>query len=49
MHVVADTSPKAGEQVRKDVEAALNGPLPKGYSEGVKAYFERLAGGDEKP
>jgi hypothetical protein len=44
MHVIADTSPKAGDKARKDVESALNGPLPKGYGEPVKAYFEKLSG-----
>jgi len=44
VHVIADTSPTAGEKSRKDVESALNGPMPKGYGDPVKAYFEKLAG-----
>jgi hypothetical protein len=44
MHVIADTSPKAGEKSRKDLESALHGPMPKGYGDPVKAYFEKLSG-----
>ncbi len=41
--VITDTTPKASDKTRKDVESALNGPLPKGYADPVKAYFEKLA------
>jgi hypothetical protein len=43
MHVIADTSPTAAEKSRKDIDSALNGPLPNGYADPVKAYFEKLA------
>jgi hypothetical protein len=43
LHVVADTSPTADTKTQKDISAALNGPLPKGYADPVKAYFEKLA------
>jgi hypothetical protein len=44
VHVIADTSPAASEKTQKDVESAMNGPMPKGYADPVKAYFEKLAG-----
>ena len=44
VHVVSDTSPTADEKKQKGVESALNGPMPRGYSDPVKAYFEKLAG-----
>jgi hypothetical protein len=44
IHVVADTSPTAAEKSRKDIDSALNGPMPNGYGDPVKAYFEKLAG-----
>ncbi len=44
VHVIADTSPTASSKTQKDVESALNGPMPKGYGDPVKAYSEKLAG-----
>ncbi len=44
MHVIADTSPTASEKTEKEIESALNGPMPKGYGDPVKAYFEKMAG-----
>ncbi|HUO07114.1 MAG TPA: DUF4175 family protein [Phycisphaerae bacterium] len=49
VHVIADTSPTATEKSQKDVENALNGAggaLPKGYSDPVKAYFQKLSNTD---
>jgi hypothetical protein len=43
MHVVMDSSPTASEKTQKEMESALNGPMPKGYAEPVKAYFEKLS------
>lgn len=43
VHVVADTSPTADTKTQKEMNAALNGPLPRGYADPVKAYFEKLA------
>jgi hypothetical protein len=43
VHVIADTSPKANEKTMKDIDAALNSPMPKGFSDPVKAYFEKMA------
>jgi hypothetical protein len=44
IHVITDTSSAAAEKSRKDIDAALNGPLPNGFADSVKAYFEKLAG-----
>jgi len=44
VHVIADTSPKAAEKTQKDIDSALNGPMPMGYGDPVKAYFEKMAG-----
>jgi hypothetical protein len=43
MHVIADTSPTASEKTHKDIDTAMNGAMPKGYADPVKAYFEKLA------
>jgi 2'-5' RNA ligase len=43
MHVTLDTTPQASGKVRKDMEDAMNGAMPKGYADPVKAYFERLS------
>lgn len=42
MHVTLDTSPTASTKQQKDIQDALNNAMPKGYSDQVKAYFERL-------
>ena len=47
VHVVTDTSPTADEKTQKEIENALNGPLPKGYSDPVKAYFQKLSTPDQ--
>jgi hypothetical protein len=47
VHVVTDSSPTANEKKQKEMGSALNGPMPKGYADPVKAYFEKLAQ-DEK-
>lgn len=43
MHVTLDTSPQASEKTQKEIQDALDGVMPKGYADGVKAYFEQLA------
>jgi hypothetical protein len=43
MHVQMDTSPQADAKVRKEMQDAVNGTLPRGYADPVKAYFERMA------
>ncbi|MGN6368269.1 MAG: DUF4175 family protein [Phycisphaerae bacterium] len=43
VHVITDTSPTADEKTQKDIENATHGPLPKGYSDPVKAYFQKLS------
>jgi hypothetical protein len=47
VHVIADTSPTVSEKTQKDVENAMNGTLPKGYADPVKAYFQKLSAGDD--
>jgi hypothetical protein len=44
VHVITDSSPKASEKTQKQIESAMNGPMPKGYADPVKAYFEKMAG-----
>jgi hypothetical protein len=44
VHVIADTSPTASERTQKEIDSALNGPMPRGYGDPVKAYFEKMAG-----
>jgi hypothetical protein len=43
VHVQLDTTPTVSEKTRKEIESATNGPLPKGYADPVKAYFQKLA------
>ncbi len=43
MHVTMDTTPTVNEKVQKEIEDALNGVMPKGYADPVKAYFTRLS------
>ena len=43
VHVITDTTPTADEKTQKEIENTLNGPLPKGYSDPVKAYFQKLS------
>jgi ribosomal protein L15 len=43
VHVIANSTPAASEKAQKEIESALNGPMPKGYGDPVKAYFEKLA------
>jgi hypothetical protein len=49
MHVVADTTPEVSEKTEKEMETALNGVMPKGYGDPVKAYFEKLSAGEGAP
>jgi len=46
VHVIAGHVGDGLGEARKDVESALNGPMPKGYGDGVKAYFEKLRGSE---
>lgn len=43
MHVTADTSPAASTKTQKEMQDALNGVMPKGYADPVKAYFQKLS------
>jgi hypothetical protein len=43
VHVTLDTTPAVNEKVQKDINDALNGVMPKGYADPVKAYFEKLS------
>lgn len=43
MHVTMDTTPTASEKTQKDIDNAMQGAMPKGYSDPVKAYFEKLS------
>ncbi len=43
MHVTMDSTPKVSDKTQKDIENALHGTMPKGYSDPVKAYFQKLA------
>jgi len=43
MHVTLDSTPQASTKVQKDMQDAMNGAMPKGYADPVKAYFERLS------
>ena len=42
MHVVLDTRPQGPEKQTRDQDSTLSGPMPKGFSDAVKAYFSRL-------
>ncbi len=44
VHVIADTSPAVSEKTQKEMETAMNGVMPKGYADPVKAYFEKMSG-----
>ncbi len=39
MHVTLDTTPTGNAKTQKEIQDALNGALPKGYADPVKAYF----------
>jgi len=43
MHVTMDTSPTSDSKTQKDIQDALNGAMPKGYADPVKAYFTKLS------
>lgn len=43
MHVTMDTSPTMSTKTQKDIQDALNGVMPKGFADPVKAYFTRLS------
>ncbi len=43
VHVTMDTTPTASEKTQKDIDNAMQGAMPKGYSDPVKAYFEKLS------
>src|SRR5262249_20632642 len=49
VHVITDTSATADQKTQKDIESALNGAMPKGYADPVKAYFEKLANDGRNP
>jgi hypothetical protein len=43
VHVTHDTTPTVSDRTRKEIESATSGPLPRGYADPVKAYFQKLA------
>lgn len=43
MHVTMDTTPNASEKTQKEIDNAMQGAMPKGYGDPVKAYFEKLS------
>jgi hypothetical protein len=43
MHVTMDTTPTTSTKTQKDIQDALNGTMPKGYADPVKAYFTKLS------
>ena len=43
MRVTTDTSPTMSTKTQKDMADALNGVMPKGYADPVKAYFQKLS------
>ncbi|MCL2648637.1 MAG: hypothetical protein FWD61_16810 [Phycisphaerales bacterium] len=43
VHVTMDTTPQVSERTQKEIESAINGEMPKGYADPVKAYFQKLA------
>ncbi|MEI8196828.1 MAG: hypothetical protein WCI73_13090, partial [Phycisphaerae bacterium] len=43
MHVTMDSSPTMSTKTQKDIQDALNGVMPKGFADPVKAYFTRLS------
>jgi hypothetical protein len=43
VHVTMDTTPTSSSKAQKDMEDALNGAMPKGYADPVKAYFTKLS------
>jgi hypothetical protein len=47
MHVIADSTPEVSEKTEKEMQTALNGTMPKGYADPVKAYFEKLSTGND--
>jgi hypothetical protein len=44
--VTLDTSAGATQKMPQQMQDVLNGSLPNGYGDPVKAYFEKLSGGD---
>ncbi len=43
MHVTLDTTPTGNSKTQKEIQDALNGAMPKGYADPVKAYFTKLS------
>lgn len=43
MHVQSDSTPTVNAKTQKEINDAMNGVMPKGFADPVKAYFQKLS------